>query len=59
MAKVWVDADEAFRTNTDAEIRYELYGGGITAKYTKRIAEINAILAAEKAKKAGEEKERV
>ena len=59
MAKVWVDADKAFRTNTDAEIFDELYGGGITAQYTKRIAEINAILAAEKAKKAGEEKERV
>ena len=49
--KNWFDANEVFKRNTEAEVVDELYGNGITAQYTRRIAELNAILSLKKTKR--------
>ena len=56
--KNWFDANEVFKRNTEAEVVDELYGNGITAQYTRRIAELNAILSLKKTKRENEEDER-
>ena len=52
MAKKWVSMEKVISENTNQEIIKELYVDGTTAKYTKRLKEINAQIKEENEQKA-------
>ena len=52
MAKEWVSMEKVISSNTNQEIIKELYIDGATAKYSKRLKEINEAI-----KKEAEEKQ--
>ena len=53
MAKEWVSMEKVISSNTNQEIIRELYVDGATAKYSKRLKEINAAI-----QKEAEEKQK-
>ena len=53
MAKEWISMENVISSNTNQEIIRELYIDGATAKYSKRLKEINAAI-----KKEDEDKQR-
>ena len=52
MAKEWVSMETVISENTNQEIIRELYVDGATAKYSKRLKEINKAIEKENNEKA-------
>ena len=44
MSKEWISMEKVISSNTNQEIIRELYIDGATAKYSKRLREINAAI---------------
>ena len=58
MAKKWISMEHVISSNTNEEIIKELYVDGSTAQYTKRIQELNRLIAEEEAAKQERRKQR-
>ena len=58
MAKKWYSLNDVFDSNTQQENIRELYVDGTTAKYTKRLNELNVLIAQEEAEKRARREKR-